>query len=67
VSPANQRLNVKLTDISGKLIATEFWNISKGSSRVVFSKVTNLKSGMYIFIVTDNDGAVIYNNKLVKQ
>jgi hypothetical protein len=67
VSPANQRLNIKLTDISGKLIATEFWNISKGSSRVVFSKVTNLKSGMYIFIVTDNDGAVIYNNKLVKQ
>lgn len=67
VSPANQRLNVKLTDISGKLIATEFWNISKGSSRVVFSKVNNLKSGMYIFIVTDNDGAVIYNNKLVKQ
>lgn len=67
VSPANQRLNVKLTDISGKLIATEFWNISKGSSRVIYSKVSNLKSGMYIFIVTDNDGAVIYNNKLVKQ
>lgn len=67
VSPANQRLNVRLTDISGKMIATETWTIAKGSSRVVFSKVNKLQNGMYIFTVTDDNGAVIYNNKLVKQ
>jgi len=66
-SPANQRLNVRLMDISGKMIATEMWTIAKGSSRVVFSKVNSLQKGMYIFTVTDDDGIVIYNNKLVKQ
>lgn len=67
LSNSNQSVNVKLVDISGKLIATEKWQIAKGSSRVTFEKVNNLQRGMYIFTVTDSNGEMLYNNKLMKQ
>ncbi len=62
-----QSVNARLMDISGKLIAVEKWQISKGSTRVTFDKVASLQRGMYILNVTDINGEVIYNNKLMKQ
>jgi len=67
LSNSSQSVNVRLMDISGKLIASEKWQISKGSSRVTFDKVASLQRGMYILNVTDINGEVIYNNKLMKQ
>jgi hypothetical protein len=66
-SPFAQRLSIKLSDISGRVVATDAWQVIKGSSRVVMNKVTNLSNGMYILTVTDDNGVVLYNNKLVKQ
>lgn len=67
LSNHNQSVNVRLTDISGKIIAAEKWQIAKGSSRINFEKVANLQRGMYILTVTDSNNEVIYNNKLMKQ
>lgn len=67
LSNSSQSVNVRLVDISGKLIASEKWQISKGSTRINFEKVANLQRGMYILTVTDNNSNVIYNNKLMKQ
>jgi hypothetical protein len=66
-SPISQRLSVKLSDISGKVIAVDAWQVIKGSSRMVMNKVNNLSNGMYILTVTDDNGAVLFNNKLIKQ
>lgn len=67
LSPINQNLSVRIMDISGKVLGAEKWKITKGSSRMNYSNVNNLQKGMYIFTVTDEDGNIIYNNKLVKQ
>ena len=67
LSNSNQAVNVRLTDLTGKLIATEKWQIAKGSSRATLNKVSNLQRGMYVLTVVDNNNEVIYNNKLVKQ
>ena len=67
LSNTNQSVNVKLTDISGKLIAADKWQISKGNTRVNFDKVAGLQRGMYILTVTDMNGEMLYNNKLIKQ
>lgn len=67
LSNTNQSVNVKLTDVSGRMIAAEKWQISKGSSRISFDKVSALQRGMYILTVTDMNGEMLYNNKLMKQ
>jgi hypothetical protein len=67
LSNSNQSVSVRLTDISGKLIATDKWQIGKGSTRVTFDKVAALQRGMYILTVTDSNNETIYNNKLMKQ
>ncbi len=67
LSKSKQFLNVRLSDVSGKTIATEKWQINSGSTRLRFNNVSNLQRGMYIFTVTDENSNVIYNNKLVKQ
>ena len=67
LSNSNQFVNVKLSDVSGKVISTEKWKLSKGSSRSTLNNVSNLQRGMYILTVADETGAIIYNNKLIKQ
>jgi hypothetical protein len=67
LSNINQKLNVRLMDVSGKQMAIEKWQINKGSTRLSLNNVANLQRGMYIFTVVDDNGNVIYNNKLIKQ
>lgn len=67
LSNNSQYVNAKLTDISGKQIAVQKWQINKGSTRILFEQVAGLQRGMYILTVTDNNGEVLYNNKLIKQ
>ena len=67
LSNTNQIVQVRLSDVSGKIIATEKWNISKGNTRVQFDNVNSIQRGMYIFSVIDVNGMMLYNNKLMKQ
>jgi hypothetical protein len=67
LSNSNQSVKVRLTDISGKIIATEKWQIAKGSTRLNLDNVSNIQRGFYIFTVVDDNDNVIYNNKMVKQ
>ncbi len=67
LSNSNQFVNVKLSDLSGKVVSTEKWKVTKGSSRLMLDNLANIQRGMYIFTVVDEDGTIIYNNKLIKQ
>lgn len=63
----NSTVYVRLVDITGKLVTTQKWAVSQGSSRRTMDNVSNLSNGMYILTVTDENGNQIYNNKLMKQ
>lgn len=67
LSNKSEAVTLKLTDLSGRTVAMDRWQISKGASRKVFDKSSALQRGMYIFTVTGENGEVIYNNKLMKQ
>lgn len=67
LSSNNQFVNVRLSDVTGKVISTEKCKLTKGSSRMMLNNVSNLQRGMYVLTVVDETGAVIYNNKLIKQ
>jgi hypothetical protein len=66
-SPVNQQVYARLMDITGKQVAVEKWTLSAGASTKEFSNVGGIQPGMYIINITSASGALIYNNKVIKQ
>lgn len=66
-SAIEQSVSARLIDITGKQVAVEKWTISTGNSRMNFSNVTGLQQGMYILNISNANGEVLYNNKVIKQ
>ena len=67
LSTHNQVVNGRLIDMAGKLILSQQITITKGSFRKIMEGVSQLNRGMYILQITDADGVIIYNDKLIKQ
>ncbi|MFT3981324.1 MAG: T9SS type A sorting domain-containing protein [Ferruginibacter sp.] len=62
-----QTVSARLTDLSGKTVAMQNWSISTGTTRKTMDNVVTLQRGMYILTITDMNGAVVFNSKLIKQ
>ena len=67
LSTRNQVVSCRLFDMSGKQILSQQLNISKGSTRKIIEGVSSLNRGLYILHLVDDNGAVLYNDKLIKQ
>ncbi|MEO6671679.1 MAG: T9SS type A sorting domain-containing protein [Ferruginibacter sp.] len=67
LSNRNQSVNCRLLDITGKQILTQKISIAKGSSRKEINGLNQLTGGTYILQVSDDSGAVLFKDKLVKQ
>jgi len=63
----SQTVSARLFEMSGKQLLAEQFTVSKGSYRKVIQGVATLNKGIYILQIIDEDGQVIYNDKLVKQ
>lgn len=66
LSENNQVLTIKLFDNSGKLVNSQPLNIVRGSSRKTI-ETGKLARGIYILQVMDQNGQILYNDKLIKQ
>jgi hypothetical protein len=66
-SATSQSVSARLVDITGKQVAIEKWIISSGNTRENFSNVSGLQQGIYILNITNRNGEVLFNNKVVKQ
>jgi hypothetical protein len=66
-STTSQAVSARLMDITGRQVAVEKWSITAGTSRKEFSNVNGLQQGMYILTVSNAGGAILYNNKVIKQ
>jgi hypothetical protein len=62
----NQKLNIVCSDISGRKLFQNTWNVTKGYNSISLAQVQNLKPGTYIINVYNQDGANIYKSKIVK-
>lgn len=65
VSVSNQSVTARLYDITGKLVLSENWMLSKGSLSRKMS-THGLGNGMYILSVTGENNTPILRTKLVK-
>jgi hypothetical protein len=66
-SATSQSVSARLVDITGKQVTIEKWIISVGNTRENFSGVSGLQQGMYILNITNGNGEVLFNNKVIKQ
>ena len=67
LSTKNQAVSSRLFDMAGRQILSTQLNISKGSSRKIIEGVSSLNRGIYILHIVDENGVIIYNDKLIKQ
>jgi hypothetical protein len=67
LSSVDQTISLRLVDITGRQVAVDKWAIQNGSTRKELSNVSTLQQGMYILTVSDANGQVLYNNKVIKQ
>ncbi|HVZ95562.1 MAG TPA: T9SS type A sorting domain-containing protein [Chitinophagaceae bacterium] len=66
-SPTGQIVSARLIDITGRQVNMQKWTIAAGSSRQVLTGAGNLLPGIYILSISNQNGEVLYNNKVVKQ
>lgn len=66
-SATEQSVSARLVDITGKQVAMQKWTITSGNTRENFSNVSNLQQGMYILNITNSNGEILFNNKVIKQ
>ena len=66
-SSKDEVIKARLVDITGKQVAVEKWSISTGNTRKDFTNVGGLQQGMYILTVSNSEGEILYNNKVIKQ
>ncbi len=66
-SPTEQVVSARLIDITGRQVTLQKWTISSGTSRQVMSNGSNLMPGIYILSISNQNGEVLYNSKVVKQ
>ena len=67
LSKNSQRVTLSLFDITGKLITSNRTAISNGTSTITLGNVSNVQKGTYILKIVDENGASLYNGKLIKQ
>lgn len=66
VTNKNQMLNARLFDNTGKQVLTQQMNITKGAISKMIPAST-LNKGMYILQIIDDNGAILFSDKLIKQ
>lgn len=60
-------VNARLLDITGKQVARETWNVTNGQSNKQFSNLSSIQNGVYILIVQNRQGEMLFNGKVLKQ
>ena len=66
LSTRTQILTSRLISISGTQVFTSSFSVTTGKSRKEFNVGNTLNSGMYIFQIVDDNGEILFNDKLVK-
>ena len=66
LSDRNQTVSSRLFDNTGRQVISQKITVAKGSSRKSI-ETSNLNRGMYILQVIDENGQILYSDKLIKQ
>lgn len=66
ISTGNQKLQINLTDASGRKLIQKAWLVAKGNNSIILSEVKQLTSGVYFIDIRNEDGINLYKSTLIK-
>lgn len=62
-----REVTARLLDITGKQVVRETWSTSNGRTNKQFSNLSSIQNGIYILIIQDKSGEILFNGKVLKQ
>lgn len=60
-------IEMRITDVSGKLLIAQRFNVNKGNNQLQSAQLHQLSSGTYFVTITDTFNKAIFHSKLTKQ
>ncbi len=65
-SNSNQKVQLAVTDASGRKLIQRTWQLSKGINSITLSEVKQLVAGVYFIDIRSEDGSLLYKSTLIK-
>lgn len=65
-STQNKKVNINISDASGKRLIQKMWMVLKGNNSIILSEVKQLTAGVYFIDIRDEDGLNLYKSILIK-
>lgn len=66
-SGINSLIEVRITDVSGKLLLKQRFTVNKGNNQLLVQQLQTLNSGTYFAVIVDEHTKTLHNVKLTKQ
>jgi hypothetical protein len=63
----NRNIIVRMFNEDGRIVKMFSWYLVKGTNVTAINELNNLENGMFLLDIIDNEGNVLYTNKLTKE
>ena len=67
IAEAEQQIIFRMYNQNNNLIKMSYWNLLKGSNKIIIDNVQNLSAGIYTLALQNVLNEVLYEFKLTKQ
>ncbi|HKP33126.1 MAG TPA: T9SS type A sorting domain-containing protein [Chitinophagaceae bacterium] len=67
VAEEEQQIIFRMYNQNNNLIKMSYWNLLKGSNKIIIDNVQNLSAGIYTLALQNDSNEVLYEFKLTKQ
>jgi hypothetical protein len=64
---SNRNIIVRMFNETGKIVKMFSWYLVKGTNVTAINELGNLSSGMFLIDIIDNEGNVLFSEKLSKE
>jgi hypothetical protein len=63
----NRNIIVRMFNEDGRIVKMFSWYLVKGTNVTAINELGNLDNGLFLLDIIDNEGNVLYSNKLTKE
>jgi hypothetical protein len=63
----NRNIIVRMFNEDGRIVKMFSWYLVKGTNVTAINELGNLENGLFLLDIIDNEGNVLYSNKITKE
>jgi len=64
---SNRNIIVRMFSADGRIVKMFSWYLVKGTNVTAINELGNLKNGLYLLDIIDNEGNVLFSTRLTKE